>query len=110
MSEKRSRQSRLSDLAADRPRMAGKDPAPEEDEVDPKNRDQRDCRGERLREASELVQGGGGGHIPGDPTVVSEFDSDEERREAWLAHREKLLEEHSTWADSFAEDRYGGKR
>jgi hypothetical protein len=43
-----------------------------------------------LDEELELLVGPG--RIPGEPGLVSDFDSDEERREAWLAHEDEIRE------------------
>jgi hypothetical protein len=41
----------------------------------------------------------GPGRVPGEPGVVSDFDSDEERHQAWLAHEGEIRANYPTcWA------------
>jgi hypothetical protein len=41
-----------------------------------------------LDEELELLVGRG--RVPGEPGLVSDFDSDEERHQAWLAHEDDI--------------------
>jgi hypothetical protein len=50
-----------------------------------------------LDEELELLVGPG--RIPGEPGLVSDFESEEERHQAWLAHADEIRANYSTcWA------------